>query len=138
MTQRRDGSRFAIEALEVFRTGKVVRQDFYWDDAVPPPIAGTIDLTHAGRPQGDDDFIGTESGTVRQGHGGADYRPCADKIHSEPVSSSQKLRTFSDYRRDWPAHFPQRRFQTVFVANSEYGPESCGWRQTQTDSILSH
>ena len=72
MIQRSNGAGFAFEAgAEVFALRDVIRQDFDGDGAVQPGVAGFIDLTHAARAEGREDFVRAELLSRGDGHAGA-------------------------------------------------------------------
>ena len=62
MRQRRDRTRFALEARQRVRVGRHGRRDDLDGDVAPQPrIAGAIDLAHATGADGGNDFVWAES-----------------------------------------------------------------------------
>ena len=70
MVERRDGARFALEALaELGIGGECVGQDLDRDDAIEPRVARLVDLAHAAGADEREDFVGAEAGAGGQSHG---------------------------------------------------------------------
>ena len=64
MLQRRDGLRFALEALLHLRVGDPMRrQHFDRDGARQTRVGGFVDLAHAAGADGSDDFVRAEAST---------------------------------------------------------------------------
>jgi hypothetical protein len=58
----RDRLRLPIETLtELVVVREVARQDLQRDDAVEAGVSGSIDLAHAARAEGFEDFVGPET-----------------------------------------------------------------------------
>ena len=69
MVERRDGTRFAIEAFEAAGfVGDVGRQDLQRDLAAKPRIARAIHLAHASGSKRGDDFVRSKLLTGTEGH----------------------------------------------------------------------
>ena len=65
--QRRDGLRFALEASEPIGIGREeLGQDFQRNIAIQPRIVRAVDLAHAARSDGGDDFVNTNAGAGGQ------------------------------------------------------------------------
>lgn len=61
MVQRRHGAGFAHKAsAHLFSLGNMFGQDLNCDGAFEARIAGLIDLAHAARAEGREDFVGSE------------------------------------------------------------------------------
>ena len=69
MIQRADRPHFLLEAPQSIRIRRdLARQDFDRDVAADARIAGPVDLAHAARTEGVDDFVGAEFGACVQRH----------------------------------------------------------------------
>jgi flagellar biosynthesis regulator FlbT len=75
LIQRREDLRFPLEPGEtIVIAGKKIRQDFDRDVALELGVAGAIDLAHATRAQGAQDFVRSESSASGERHeDGPDY-----------------------------------------------------------------
>ena len=72
MLQRRDGARFALEALAQLRVGgERVGQDLDGDGAIEPRVTRAVDLAHPARAERRDDLVRAEPRTRGDSHGAA-------------------------------------------------------------------
>ncbi len=73
VVERRERLGLALEAKPpVGIRGERGRQRFDGDRAAQACVPGAVDLAHAARPKGREDFIGAEASAGREGHGAAD------------------------------------------------------------------
>ena len=69
MIQRRDGTRFTVEAVAQLRIGRELRrQNFDRDGAIEARVARPIDFAHAARANERDNFIDAKLCSSWQGH----------------------------------------------------------------------
>ena len=69
MIQRRDRTRFTVEAVAQLRIGRELRrQNFDRDRAIEARVARPIDFAHAARANERDDFVDAKLRSSRQGH----------------------------------------------------------------------
>ena len=69
MIQRRHRPGLVLEALpDIVTFGNVIRQDFDSNGAVKPRIPGLVYLAHPARPDGGEDFVGSELVAGSQRH----------------------------------------------------------------------
>ena len=83
VAQRADRARLLLEAAQAVGVRGERRQDLEGDLATEPRVARAVDLAHAARAEGAEDFVGAEPGARGQGHGSLLAR---DHIEVEPVA----------------------------------------------------